>query len=133
MAVLVVDDQPLFRAALRRLLEATWPTASVAEADSGESAVAAARESALDMVIMDVCMPGLGGFEAADRIKTESPETFLVLVSATPADDLVRHANGCRADTIVWKGHLRPQLLAEAWSRHAEETAWRPGGDDLRD
>lgn len=132
MAVLVVDDHPLLRAALRRLLEATWPTASVAEADSGESAVAAARESALDMVIMDVCMPGLGGFRAADRIKAERPELLVVLVSATPADEL-RQGNGCRADTIVWKGHLRPQLLAEAWARHGEQPASRPGGRDPRD
>jgi DNA-binding NarL/FixJ family response regulator len=120
--VLTVDDQEGFRSIIRRLVEATPGMDPVAEADSGESAVAAARELLPDMVVMDVVMPGMGGIDAARRIKAERPATVVVLVSTTHPDDLPREAEESRADEIVWKPELRPSLLESIWRRHAPDS-----------
>lgn len=119
--VLAVDDQEAFRAIIRRLVEAAQMDL-VAEADSGESAVAAAHELLPDLVVMDVAMPGIGGIDAARRIKTERPSTVVILISTTHPDDLPRDAGESRADEIVWKPELRPSLLEAIWRRHAPDS-----------
>jgi two-component system, NarL family, invasion response regulator UvrY len=120
--VLMVDDQESFRTLIGSLVEATPTMDLVAEADSGEGAVAAAREVAPDMVVMDVVMPGIGGIEAARRIKAEQPATVVVLVSTTHPEDLPREAADSRADEIVWKPDLRPSLLESIWGRYAPDS-----------
>jgi DNA-binding NarL/FixJ family response regulator len=117
--VLTVDDQEGFRAIIGRLVEAAPGLDRVADADSGEGAVAAARELLADMVVMDVVMPGIGGIEAARRIKAERPATVVILVSTTHPDDLPREAAESGVDDVVWKPDLRPSLLESIWRRCA--------------
>jgi pilus assembly protein CpaE len=112
--VLAVDDQAGFLAVMRRVVDATPGFEVVAEAGSGEQAVAAASEMRPDIVLMDVDMPGLGGIEAARLIKAARPDTVVILVSATHPDDLPRSA-AVQADQVVWKPELRPLLLDGIW------------------
>jgi len=118
--VIAVDDQAHFRLVLCRVIDATPGFEVVAEADSGELAVAAATELRPDLVLMDVEMPGLGGLAAARRIKVARPSTLVVLVSATHPEDLPLEAACCLADEIVWKPKLRPALLEEIWRNHRD-------------
>jgi len=118
--VIAVDDQAHFRVLLRRLVAATPGFEVVAEAESGERAVAAAKELQPDLVLMDIEMPGLGGFAAARRIKVDRPSTVVVLVSATHPDDLPSDSACCLADEIVWKPKLRPALLEQMWRNHRD-------------
>ena len=119
--VLAVDDQDGFRAIIRKLVEAALMDL-VAEADSGEAAVAAAHKHLPDLVVMDVLMPGIGGIDAARRIKAELPATVVILVSTPHPDDLPREAGESRADEIVWKSELRPSVLESIWRRHAPDS-----------
>ena len=116
--VIAVDDQAQFRLVMRRLVDATPGFEIVAEADSGEQAVASVRALRPDLVLMDIEMPGLGGCAAARRIKEDLPSTIVVLVGATHPDDLPDEATSCLADEIVWKATLRPALLAAIWQDH---------------
>src|SRR5262245_8093424 len=84
--VLAVDDQESFRRLLRQLVDATESLVPVGEAASGEAAVALVGELEPDVVLMDVRMPGIGGVEAARRIKELRPATLVLLVSTTPAE-----------------------------------------------
>ena len=68
VGVLIVDDQPLFLVAARRLIASTPGFESVGEAMLGERAVTLAATLRPDLVLMDVRMPGLGGLAAARRI-----------------------------------------------------------------
>ena len=66
-SVLIVDDHPSFRASARRMLEASG-YAVVGEAADGEAAIAAVGALAPDLVLLDVQLPDLSGFEVASRL-----------------------------------------------------------------
>ena len=66
--VLIADDHRLFRIGLKKMLREAGDIKVVGEARNGEEAVAAAREMAPNVVLMDLCMPGIGGLEATRRI-----------------------------------------------------------------
>jgi DNA-binding NarL/FixJ family response regulator len=118
--VLAVDDHVPFLALLREVVGSTGHLELIGEAQSGEGAVAAARELHPDMVLMDVHMPGLGGLAAAERIKADSPSTLVVLISTTHPDELLTQGGRAGTDAIVWKSVLAPRLLDEIWQEHAD-------------
>lgn len=116
--VLVVDDQPAFLDLLVEVVNATRHLEIAGRAHSGERAVELADELRPHMVVMDVRMPGLGGFEAAERIKAARPSTLIVLVSTTHPHELPRPTGAGSADEVIWKSVLGTRLLDAIWLRH---------------
>ncbi|WP_406092933.1 response regulator [Streptomyces sp. NBC_01013] len=84
--VVLADDQPLVRTALRMVMAETTDLDVVGEAGTGEEAVRLTAELAPDVVVMDIRMPGLNGIEATERIAA-SPATAHVVVLTTFDDD----------------------------------------------
>jgi two-component system, NarL family, invasion response regulator UvrY len=121
VAVLIVDDQPPFRVAARRLIESTPGFEFVGEATSGEGAVTLAATLRPDLVLMDVRMPGLGGLAAARRITAARSAAAVVLVSTDPRDVPAAAAEGCGALAVIGKQQLRPSSLTALWDRRAAE------------
>jgi DNA-binding NarL/FixJ family response regulator len=117
-SVLAVDDQPVFLRAVRKLINATAGMFVVGEAARGEEAVELVETLRPDLVLMDVCMPGLGGLEAAREIKAAHPSTIVALLSTTHPEELSCQAGSCPADALIWKSDLRPRVLEEIWQRH---------------
>ncbi len=76
--VLVVDDSQVFRDAAAEVVAATPGFELVAEAESGEGAIAIAELLHPDLVLIDVRMPGLGGIESARRIRDGAGEARVV-------------------------------------------------------
>ncbi len=70
--ILVVDDSPTERHFISKLLEQTGH--KVSTADSGEEGVEAAKDIHPDLILMDIVMPGMNGFQATRQI-TQAPET----------------------------------------------------------
>jgi two-component system response regulator EvgA len=86
MSVLIVDDHPSFRASARRLLEAEGFEV-VGEAGDGHAAIAAARELQPDLVLLDVQLPDLDGFEVAARLAASGLRSAVILTSSrNPAE-----------------------------------------------
>ena len=79
--LVIADDHTLVRAGLRELLDSIDDFTVVAEAATGEEAVQAAREHQPDVVLMDIDMPGMSGFEATRRIVRVSPGVRVIGVS----------------------------------------------------
>ena len=77
--VLVVDDSPTARAVLTAVLEQDERLEVVAEAVDGAHAVELARMFQPAVVLMDIEMPGIDGFEATRRIMTEHPTRIIVV------------------------------------------------------
>jgi DNA-binding NarL/FixJ family response regulator len=75
--VLVVDDHVSFREAVRCVLATTSQFTVVAEASSGEEAVTLARQIELDLVLLDMRLPGMNGLDAAAEIKARQPNRAL--------------------------------------------------------
>ena len=86
MSVLIVDDHPSFRASARRLLEAEGFNV-VGEAADGREGIAAALELKPDLVLLDVQLPDLDGFEVAGRLAALGLPSAVVLTSTrNPAE-----------------------------------------------
>src|SRR5579864_8706921 len=80
--ILLVDDHALVREGTRRLIELESDLVVVAEASSGEEAIAEARRLQPDIAVMDIAMPGMGGIEATRAIKKDCPQTAVLVLSA---------------------------------------------------
>jgi DNA-binding NarL/FixJ family response regulator len=120
VSVLLVDDSEVFMDACRRVVDATDGFAVVGTAASGEEAVERATELRPGLVLMDIRMPGIGGFAAAERIHELVPETTLVMITAD-AGAPANHRNGV-AFAIVNKRNLTPDALQTIWRRCSEKT-----------
>jgi DNA-binding NarL/FixJ family response regulator len=81
LSILVVDDHPLVRDAIKGHLEKQPDFKVVGEAADGEEAVKIAEELKPDVIIMDICMPGIDGLEATKRIKASNPNIYILVLS----------------------------------------------------
>lgn len=112
ISVLIADDQPLMRAALRMYLEAESDIDVVGEAGDGERAVALAEQLRPDVVVMDIRMPNLDGVEATRRLTTGRTEAVKVLVITTfDLDDYVVEALRAGASGFLLKDATADELV----------------------
>jgi DNA-binding NarL/FixJ family response regulator len=98
VGVLVVDDHPLVRAGLVGLLATSGEFAVVGEAGDGADAVALARESRPDVVLMDLSMPGVDGIEAIRRLLADGYDGAVVVL--TSFSDRARVAQALEAGAV---------------------------------
>jgi two-component system response regulator AlgR len=82
MRVLIVDDEPLARDRLRRMLSAIDNCTVVGDAGDGEQALAVAKEVVPDLVFMDVRMPGMDGLIAAQHLAKIEPPPAVIFCTA---------------------------------------------------
>src|SRR4051812_8538597 len=107
--VLVVDDEPLNRALCKRILAADY---DVIEAADGTTALEVVRRAPPDLVLLDVKMPGMNGFETCLRIKRQSPHYLPVMFLTSLSDQGDRNAGlDAGADDFVTKPFDRHELL----------------------
>jgi two-component system, NarL family, invasion response regulator UvrY len=78
--ILIIDDHPIVRTGLRRLLAAE-PEAELCEAASGKEALSAFRRQRLDLVILDLNLPDVGGLEIIARLKVADPDARILVFS----------------------------------------------------
>jgi two-component system, NarL family, response regulator DevR len=103
LRVVLVDDHEVVRLGLISLLEDLDWVDVVAEAGTADAAVAAAREQRPDVVIMDIRMPGASGIDACRLIRSEAPETQVLMLTSYADDELVKEAMAAGACSYVLK------------------------------
>ncbi|MGL4650761.1 MAG: response regulator, partial [Caldilineaceae bacterium] len=124
--ILIADDHPLFRFGLRALLNAMADTEVVAEATTGEAAVALAESEQPDVVLMDVHMPGMDGIEATRRIREANSEIRVLMVTMLD-DDSVFAAMRAGARGYVVKGAEPAEVLRAIRAVADGEAIFSPG------
>jgi DNA-binding NarL/FixJ family response regulator len=110
--VLIVDDHPSFRASARALLEAEGFRV-VGEAEDGASGLARARELEPDLVVLDVQLPDLDGFDVASRLTGNGAAPTVILVSSRDRDDLGLQTARSGARGFIPKSELSGDALEE--------------------
>lgn len=85
--VLLVDDHAMVRQGLRSVLESYDDIQVIGEAQNGTEAVSLVQELRPQVVVMDINMPKMNGFEATARIKTQWPQTIVVGISVNAEED----------------------------------------------
>jgi two-component system, NarL family, invasion response regulator UvrY len=113
--VLIVDDQPPFRAVARTVVGLTPGFEVVAEAASGEEAVELAHGVRPGLVLMDINLPGTNGIDATRRILAAAPSTVVILLSTYDAGSLPPDALDCGAARYVHKEDFSSAVMREAW------------------
>ncbi len=111
VSVLIVDDQRLFAEALEAILSTDGRVRVVGRAADGQAAVDLAREYRPDVVLMDIAMPVMDGIEATRTIRSELPETSVVVLSGSAATYDVARARGAGAAGYVTKDQIAGDLL----------------------
>lgn len=111
MTVLIVDDHPSFRSSARALLEAEGYRV-VGEAENGTEGLAAARELHPQIVLLDVQLPDIDGFEVASRLTQDEGAPAVVLISSRDGSDFGHLVRDSGARGFIPKAELSGDAIA---------------------
>ncbi|MEY9930040.1 DNA-binding NarL/FixJ family response regulator [Catenulispora sp. GP43] len=110
--VLLVDDQPLARAALQMVIDSAPDLELAGEAGTGAEAVRLAHETAPDVVMMDIRMPGMDGIEATRQITAATLGARILILTTFDEDEHVYAALRAGASGFLVKDMALPDILA---------------------
>ena len=109
--LLIVDDHEIVRAGIKRLFENTPNLNIVADLGSGEEAYQFLQKNTVDLIIMDVSMPGKGGIETTNQIKKRYPKIKILMLSMHDNSMIIEKAMKAGADGYILKNDLSDDLL----------------------
>ena len=109
--LLIADDHPIVRAGLRRIAEEDRSISVTAEAANGDEALAALGMVAVDVVLLDISMPGPPFTETLRRMRERHPSVRVLVLSTHPEDQWAVRALRAGASGYLTKDHSPEQLL----------------------
>jgi signal transduction histidine kinase/ActR/RegA family two-component response regulator len=109
--ILIVDDHAAVRAGLKHLISSRPGWTVCGEAEDGQQAVALALRLKPAVIVMDISMPVMNGLEASRRIRQQTPNIEIVVVSQHDSEQVVLEAQRAGARGFVVKSHLSADLL----------------------
>lgn len=120
MKILIADDKPQMRRVIRNLLESHSGWEICAEAEDGVQAVARAKQSQPDLVLLDLAMPAMNGFEAARQISSALPNVPIFLNTLYASPQVEKEAENVGVERVISKSEeyqLVP-AIEEAFAAH---------------
>lgn len=124
ITVLIVDDQPLVRHAVRDILTDSGVIRVIGEASNGREAVSMAAETAPDVVLMDIRMPELDGIAATEQICAGAPggTTRVLILTTFEEDEFVVAALRAGASGFIGKGAEPDEIVRAVRTVHLGES-----------
>ena len=111
--LMIVDDHPLFRAGLRRIVELEEDFNIVGEVADGADALTKARAIKPQVILMDVNLPGMNGLQVTRELTASHSETAVIILTAYHDDEQMLHALRAGASAYYPKD-VNPQELVDA-------------------
>ncbi len=109
--LMIVDDHPLFREGLRRVLEEEDDLLVEAEVADGEQAIVLARNIHPDVVLLDINLPSMNGLQVTREIKASLPETAVINLTAYHNEEQIIHAINAGASAYYPKEVMPDKLI----------------------
>jgi len=110
--LLIVDDHDLVRTGLRHIVSGDPEIEVVGEAGNGEEAITKNRELQPDVVLLDISMPGLSGFEVTKRLQQVSPDARIIILTVHAESPFPSKLLDAGATGYLAKGCEASELLA---------------------
>jgi DNA-binding NarL/FixJ family response regulator len=104
ISVMVVDDHPLMRVGVVSIINARSDMAAIAEAGSGEEAVALFQQRKPDVTLMDLRLPKMNGVDAIRAIRASSPRARFIVLTTYEGDEDIHRALEAGAQGYIIKG-----------------------------
>lgn len=111
ITILIADDHPIFRKGLRQIIESESGLNVVAEADDGEAAYQKARQLGPRVIILDVNMPGMDGFEVARKIRDSNLQVEIVFLTMYKDQEMFNAALDLGARGYVLKNSALTDIV----------------------
>jgi DNA-binding NarL/FixJ family response regulator len=128
----IADDHPLFRGAMREAVAGLFADATITEAGSFDDASALLdRESDVDLVLLDLTMPGVRGFSGLMYLRAQYPSVPVIVVSANDDPAVIRRCMEFGASGFIPKT-LGVEAMRTAIARVLEGGVWTPPDVDLK-
>jgi DNA-binding NarL/FixJ family response regulator len=129
--LVIADDHPLFRGALREAVSGQFADADIAEAGTFDDVVAQLdRGGEVDLVLLDLTMPGVRGFSGLMFLRAQYPSVPVVIVSANDDPAVIRRCMDFGASGFIPKT-LGVEVMRTALARVLEGGVWTPPDVDL--
>lgn len=124
--IMIVDDHAVVRSGLAAFMLAFDDLDLVAEAGSGEEAVDLCRKHDLDVVLMDLVMPGMDGAEATRVIRQNCPGIQVIALTSFKEEDLIQRALQAGAISYLLKNVSASELAEAIRAAHAGRSTLAP-------
>jgi DNA-binding NarL/FixJ family response regulator len=129
--LVIADDHPLFRGALREAVSGLFEEVDIAEAGSFDDVAALLeRDGEVDLILLDLTMPGVRGFSGLMYLRAQYPSVPIVVVSANDDPAVIRRCVDFGASGFIPKT-LGIEAIRGAIARVLEGGAWTPPDIDL--
>ena len=126
LSIIIADDHPLVRGALRQSLNALFPGASIAEAETLEGALERVGQTGdVDLVLLDLTMPGMNGFTGLFTLRSQYPAVPVAIFSAHQDAGIVKKAISYGAAAYVPKSAPVEQI-GDAVKHVLDGNIWLP-------
>lgn len=129
--LIIADDHPLFRGALRQAVAGVLPGASIVEAGTFEDLTAALEQDAeVDLVLLDLSMPGISGYSGLIYLRVQYPAIPVVIVSASDDAGTIKSSLSFGASGFIPK-RFGVDTLGDALRKVMAGDVWVPKDIDL--
>jgi DNA-binding NarL/FixJ family response regulator len=109
--ILLVDDYPPVRRVLKRIIEESPELRVVGELNDGRDVLQFLQKSPVNMVVLDISMPNLGGFEAAMIVKKQRPDVKVLILTIHNYKEYLNQAMDLGAEGYMLKEEVSDELL----------------------
>jgi DNA-binding NarL/FixJ family response regulator len=109
--VIIADDHRLFNDGISSILQKSDNIKLIGCASDGEELLKLLSQNPVDLVILDISMPRMNGLIAAERIKSQYPETLILVVTMNDSVDIIKSLLDTRVNGILLKNTDKTELL----------------------